>query len=466
MGRGPLLIGGLVLAMRLATFPRTPWDPEELRFPFTAMLILAIAASVVTAVALAKAYGSATSLLFSFSAAVLVHGGSARPEVVAWMFVALALLVLVKGADVTPRSGELKPAALRGPWVLGACAGAAVACHPPLLFAVLALLVSANRRQAFVPFALIAAPFLQVPENLPGIGDLNVVRFVLHPWGSKWVALPLLACVAVGIFRSAGDWRKEHEPLLWFAVVHLATGLAFVHPADGVRWAVPSLVLTAVVASRAGWLGVVLVSALSLVYAFPVLRDRVQLVSPPIQAARAIPKGVLVLHDRDMAPFVGGVPLDDGLRRHLQAEEPLLFVTNGLLQGARVFSRPDADAYGKLTRNAYRHVSLLPIASRYARMHGVYGLERDEAGESWRWLERDAAVALPRGRRAVRVVLRADLDNVVVLNGMRVPLRRGEVVTVDVPPAEVLEFRTAREHRLPPPDTRIVAVRLLRIEHR
>jgi hypothetical protein len=490
MGRGPLLIGGLVLAMRLATFPRTPWDPEELRFPFTAMLVITIAASVVTAVALAKAYGSAASLLFSFSAAVLVHGGSARLEVVAWMFVALALLVFHGRSDL--RSSQAGGRSSHRPTLFGALAGAAVACHPPLLIGMLAMLFSglhlmpgvrlaaggpAARDEdprylslrawaPYLAFGLLAVPFLRVPENLSEVGALNVVRFVLHPWGSKWVAVPLLACLTVGILRSAGEWRKEHEPLLWFAVVHLATGLAFVHPGEGVRWAVPSLIFTALVASRAGWVGAAIVSALSVGYAYPILRDRVQLVSPPIQAARAIPDGVQVLHDRDMAPFAGGVPLDDGLRRHLETQEPLLFVTNGLLQGARVFSRPDADAYGKLTRNAYHQVSLLPIASRYAPVHGVYGLERDDAGESWRWLEREAAVDLPRGRRAVRVVLRADLETVVTINGMRIPLPRGEVVTVDVPPADVLEFRAAREHRLPLPDTRVVAVRLLRIDHR
>lgn len=470
MGRRPYLIGLLVLIVRVATLPRTPWDAAEPRFPFALMVAVSVLASVVTAIAIAVRDPLA-SLLFSFSAAVLVHAPAARLDALAWMFLALALL------------------SLRKPVLLGAFAAAAAACGivsaVALFFAAL-MLVATERRDRFlaaVAFLIVLLPFVTIPETLPSPPSLSIARFTLHPWGSKIVALPLLAAVVAGIrplMRRFGADRDgaELEVLLWLAAVHVAIGIAFVDPADGVRYAVPSLLFTAVVAAeglralRVTWIGAAAIAALSAWYAYPVLRDRVTRPSPPVEAARAIPAGEVVLVDRETAAFAGGTPVDEGLRRHVDDAVPLLHFAHGRSNepGARVFSRPDADAYGKLTRNAYRQVSLVPVEHRFAPLRGVFGIERNEAGESWRWLEREAEVRVPRGRAMARVTLQLPADaplaaNEVRINAASVTVRRGESLTVAVPLEQpLLLFRASHAYRLAAPDTRRVAVRLVKVQ--
>lgn len=162
---------------------------------------------------------------------------------------------------------------------------------------------------------------------------------------------------------------------------------------------------------------------------------------------------------------------DDILRAHVDDTLPLLHFAHGNANepGARVFSREEADAYGKLTNNRYRHVSLIPIEHRFAPLRGVFGIERNEAGESWRWLEREAEVRVPRGKAVARVTLRlpaaATIDNEVRINATRVTVGRGQTITADVPLEQpLLLFRAAHTYKLAAPDTRTVAVQLVRIE--
>ena len=463
--RQAIAIGVLVLLARVATLPRTAWDPTELRFPFAAMVALSVIASVATAVVLALRDPLA-SLLFSLSAAVLVHAPAARLDALAWLLVVLALV------------------ALRKPVLFGALAAGALACGVTsafaLFFAGLMLVITERRDRliASIAFVIVLLPFVSIPENLAIPPAFSIARFTLHPWGSKIVFLPLLVALAAGIRPWLRKWSADVEVLFWFAVIHVAIGIAFVDPAEGVRYAVPSLLLTSMVAAeglralRAGWIGAAVLVVLSVWYAFPVLRDRVTRPSPPVAAARAIPKGVVVLTDRETAPFAeGGVPLDEGLRRHVDEARPLLHFADGNSNapGARVFAREDHDAYGKLTRNAYRRVSLVPVEHRYAPLRGVFGVERNEAGESWRWLEREAEVRVPRGKAMVRVTLRlpadASIDNEIQINATRVTVRRGETVVAHVPLEQpLLLFRAAREYPLAPPDTRRVAAQLVGIE--
>jgi len=465
MATRPYLIGLLVLVARVATLPRTPWDAAELRFPFVMMVAISVLASMATAIALASKDPLA-SVLFSFSAAVMVHAPAARLDSLGWMFVALALLCL------------------RKPVLLGAFAAAAMACGIvsalALFIAALILIVTERRDRviAAIAFVVVLLPFIAIPESVPSPLSFNVARFILHPWGSKFVALPVLVAVIAGIRPLMRRWSAELEVLLWFAVVHVAFGIAFVDPADGVRYAVPSLIFTAIVtaeglrALRVTWMGAAVIAALSIWYAFPILRDRVTRPSPPIEAARAIPDGVVVLYDRETAAFAKGISLDEGLRRHVDDDVPLMHFAygNSSEPGARVFSRPDNDAYGKLTRNAYRHVSLIPIPHRYAPLHGVFGIERNDNGESWRWLEREALVRVPRGRAMANVTLRLPADapfatNDVQINATQVTVRRGEIVGVQVPLEQPLMLiRASRVYRLAAPDTRRVAVQLVRIE--
>jgi len=461
-----ILIAVLVLAVRLLTFPRTPWDAAEMHFPFGKMVGISIAASVIAAVALFFAYermvesnnaAVVAALLFSCSAAVLVHAPTARLDALSWMFVALALLCL----DI--------------PALLGIFAAAAIVCQPSMVISGLALLIAAmflvlrdprDRVLAAVAFIVTALPFARIPETIDLAGPLSIVRFTLHPWGSKIVALPLLVCVLAGLRPLARKWNPSVEVLLWFAVVHVAVGIALIDPAEGARWTVPSLMFTALVAAmglqalRVTWIGAGILVALSVWYAFPILRDRVTKPSPAMAAARAIPADVIVLHDRETAAFAKGFPLDEGLRRFV--DEPDV----RLLHFAHLFPKADVDAYGKLTNNKYRHVALFPIVDRYAPMRGVFGLERD-ATDSWRWLEPEAEVRVPRRSSMAEVELRLPASapielNDIQINATLVTVRRGQTVTAHVPLEQpILLIRATRAFDLP--DTRRVAVQLLRV---
>jgi hypothetical protein len=481
MQRQALLLGVVVLAARLMTIPRTPWDGDELRFPFAMMVAISIAASVITAIALAVAFKDAMpALLFSLSAAVMVHAPTARLDSAAWMFLALALVCVER------------------PALLGLCSAAAIVCQPQMVFGALALFGAAlflvvterkGRINATVAFALVLAPFLHVPQNLAPPGALNVVRFVLHPWGAKWIALPVFVCVAVGVWSLKGDRRWQiadrrggsatvvvsplpsaichlrSEVLMWAAFAHLAFGIALVDPADGVRYAVPVMMFVAVLAAeglraiRVGWIGAAALCAMSIAYAYPLLRARVLLPSPPVAAARAIPHGAIVLHERDETmPFAKGVRIDDGLRRYVDHPEvPLVIFADGKANDGRVFTRPESDAFGKLTRNAMRTVSLVPVMQRWAPIRGVYGVERNESGESWRWLQGEAELRVPN---AAHLELRLPADApipFVDVNGVRIA--RG--ATVRIPAASLL--RASQTFVLPAPDTRRVSVQLVKV---
>lgn len=452
-----------MLAVRLLTFPRTPWEPEELRFPFAAMVAVSIVASVVTAVALARAFDDALgAVLFSLAAGVVVHAPMARMDALAWMFVAVA--VWSCGLRVADSEGGAVTRNSQIATLFGALSGAVAACKPAFLLSALALLFAAlflvfrERRErvlAGIAFAAVALPFMVVPEDVSGVAGWNVVRFTLHPWGSKLVFVPLLAAVVAGIRPVMRAWNAKLEVLMWFALVHVATGVAAVKPADGVRWAAPSLMFTALVAAaglramRIGWIGGAALCALSLWYAYPILRDRVTRPSVIVQALAAIPKDAAVLHDEATA-FAGGMPYDAGVQRFLDHPRLLhVAAVRSHAPGARVFARGEHDAYGKLTTNVYGAVSLIPVPHPWFPMYGVGGVERGAAGESWRWLQKEAAIGVPAGRGPVTVTLRLPADapleaNEVRVNGMPVRVRRGETVEAQVGAGKAVELRGSR----------------------
>jgi hypothetical protein len=381
MWRRALTIGGLVLAVRLATLPRTPWDADEVRW----LVPVSIAASVVTAVVIALREPVA-ALLFSFSAAVMVHAVTGTTDALSWMFLALA------ACSGPPASSPAEQAASRRRWV------------GRLLLALLALLTF---------------PFARIPEELALPSDFSIARFTLHPWGSKLVFLPVLVVFAAGIRT-----MKRHEPLAWFALVHLAVGIAVIDPRDGARYAIPAMLFVALVAAdglkamRVPWIGAAVIVAVSVAYVFPLLRERVVRPSPWSLAMRA-PRGT-------------------------------------------VFARGDADAWGKLTRIP-RRVSLPPVPD-FEPGVGVFGVEQNEAGESWRWLKKHAELQAPSPMRiTLRLPAEAKIEsNDVRVNGALVRMRRGESVTVAAPAR--VEIDASRAFPLDPPDTRSVAVQLVRVE--
>jgi len=73
-------------------------------------------------------------------------------------------------------------------------------------------------------------------------------RFVAHPWGPKSLSLPILALAVVGAVELVRRRVVRALPLATLAIVNLAVCLAFMDPADGARYALPSLPLVALAA--------------------------------------------------------------------------------------------------------------------------------------------------------------------------------------------------------------------------
>jgi len=150
--------------------------------------------------------------------------------------------------------------------------------------------------------------------------------------------------------------------------------------------------------------------------------------------------------------------------------------------GAVTFRWPYSDAYGKLTRNHYRVISLSPVPRErcFEIVRGVSTWKPSLLDAQWRWLAADAAVRIfPRqGCRRVDVKLALDSSApipantvTVSLNGLAgatVEIPRGTTSTVrlPVPPTRPVEItiRSARSFETPGPDSRRVAVQLLAVE--
>src|SRR5258708_32058967 len=125
-----------------------------------------------------------------------------------------------------------------------------------------------------------------------GLGTI-VARFVLHPWGSKYVTIPLLLCIALGAVGFVRRIRPPVLPLLLFTVIHLVFALVAMDPADGVRYALPSMILFALVAAcgfgvlrrtaqmaLVPWLAVAFFAVASAWYVVPIIKARTSGPSP------------------------------------------------------------------------------------------------------------------------------------------------------------------------------------------
>jgi hypothetical protein len=487
--------------------------------PFTSLVALAVGADVVAYVALALlfrrllmsppsqpgarqfeagAVAAAGALLCFFAPAMLVHSTLALSDPPALMFAALALLAWARLGD-----GGLAAALAAG--VLSA---AAVGCRPQLAVALVPAMIVAlvlagdwrRRTAAVVPFTLVALAWLTpLALAVGGIGKLGdflssqtryvalhdaglsrtgrvwseiVVRFVAHPWGTKWLAVPLLGVVVVGFVRGMkGRWRSA-APLLVLAAAQLAFGIIFMDPADGARYALPAVPALAWLATVAifdvlpergralgAWLLVAAFAIGSAAYVEPLLAARRTSASPPVQAAQhlaAEPEGTVVLYEMPLRAHAevllgrfeivaveegwAGAPSPDHARFWLLADRAAAG------PGAVTFAWPDCDAYGKLTRNHYRVVTLLPTAAarQYRALRGEFGFERDDAGHEWRWLGPEAELRLPDlGPGTLRLELALDRfapfpENRVrvLVNGVEsadVVLERARRRTVSVP---------------------------------
>jgi len=313
------------------------------------------------------------------------------------------------------------------------------------------------------------------------------LRFIAHPWGPKWLALPLLLCALYGVRRpqsplslrtepprdpdasESGDCgHRTPYPLLAGCLGYLAFALWSMDPADAVRYAIPSLPIVAFLAAR-GLRRVPAAAILYVVgaywYASPVLRVRATTPAPPAAAAAWIqanvPKQTIVLFDMTLAPHASyllreykTMRIDAGLARYGGSETPMVIYADGERGSAPgvTFRWPDTDAYRKLTRQHYGAVSVipLPLSQRYRVVEGVHAPERRRDGKAWRWLGARGVLELPHRRGShVRVTLRTPpeypLDaNRVNVNGTIVDIKRDQTVGVVVPFAERIVITAER----------------------
>lgn len=301
-----VLGAAIVLGLRLATLPRTPWESDEILFmeavrdfdparyhphppgyplfvflgkvvnavlgdPFASLVCVSVVSCVIGFVALTVAFrrivgdrdvAVAGALIFYCSAGMLVHGSLAMADAAAIAFLALLF-------------------AAEHPVAVGVFASAAIGCRPQLAIAVLpalAVLLFFQKRRLvviaaftvmsllwFVPLMIEAggwsglvayevrqAAYVAQHDAVRSRGAMSLaqvaVRFVAHPWGSKWVTVPLFACAVLGLRRLR--WSVRLVAMVVFTVVHLSFAILTMDPADGVRYALPGQMLIALLAGR------------------------------------------------------------------------------------------------------------------------------------------------------------------------------------------------------------------------
>lgn len=525
----PLLIGlGKVMA----------WITGD---PFTGLVALSVISSCVGFLALASAFrsvvgeraGVAGALLFHLSPAMLVYGPLALSDPPALMFLSLALAA----AGRLIEKGTMPP--IQAALALGAFASAAIGCRPQLCLAVLPMLAVtlalAGWRRAwivlsafitvsllwFVPLVVAVGgpagmlPFLTRQAGLvatydatqprAGMGWMRVaIRFLAHPWGDRWLSLPVLLLAGVGAF--AARRFRTALPLAVLTLVELTFALSVMNPRDAVRYALPGMVGIAFAAGVGAdalgrrlripaWALAGLFAAVSVHYTWPLLAARTRTESPPVQAIRwiqaSLPPQTAFLLDKELAAHVDHLLpksermlVDAGLQAYADKPgRPVWLIADGASGwiGARVFLWPESDAYGKLTRDLYRVTSVSPIppGRRYRVERGVYGYEPTVREAAWRWLEPEAAIRLwPAGAR--RLVLDLEVPDVAPLPSNRVTVTvagggaaeveipKGERRTVDLPLPEAAEvevvFRSGASFVPAGGDTRRLAVQLVGLE--
>jgi hypothetical protein len=381
---------------------------------------------------------------------------------------------------------------------LGAAASAAIGCRPQHALIVLPMLVVAlwpaswrRRGEALVAFTLVSvvwfmplitavggpagllayemkqAAYVAVHDATTSRGSSSrlelLTRFLAHPWGPKWLSLPVLLLAVVGTVVLVRRRRTAALPIAVLSAVQLVVCLLIMDPADGVRYALPAVLcvaFAAVVGSEAAsrrlrmpaaaWVipGLVLVGGA--LYARPLLVARATSVSPPLQAAlwahRHLPAGAGILVQDDLVPHAHFLlrgfdlsPVNAGLQSYARRPHaPLWLYAEGesTWPGAVTFRWPESDAYGKLTRNHYRIVSLSPIPAdaRYQVVRGIDAYEPSLGDPRWRWLSADAVLRIfPRDIRAVDVILGLPGQVPLESNTVIVSVNGKSITTVEVP---------------------------------
>jgi hypothetical protein len=516
--------------------------------PWRALVIVAIVAAPVGFVAMARAFRNwigdpdlavCGALIFYFSASMLVHGTLALSDGLSIAFLGLALWAISQ-ISVGEATTHQRTAIAVGLWC-----SAAIGCRPQLLVPVLPMMavalwrMSARQRVA----CLAAFTFVSLMWMLPlidaagGVDALFVyeskqaayvashdaamsrgaksaaqifLRFVVHPWGSRYVTLPLFAVALLGIPAAARRWRAL-LPLVVFTAAQLAFELRTMDPADAARYNLPAMILVALVAAlgldvircsaglrAAPWLGAALFAAISFAYVKPVLAVRTRGASPPAAAAAYAnahyPPNTVMLYDQSLRPAAEYLlrfrteSIEKGLAALADRPDvPVVMFADGgsSSKEANVFAWPASDAYGKLTRNLYREVTLDPVrpAERYVPLAGVYALERTPEGDEWRWLAREASLRLPRSHgAALRLAFRLSPDAPYEANAVHVAVNGRDagsviarkhvpsVIDVPLPPDARVEISTRAEQSFAPAtvlhnqDPRLLAVQLVAVD--
>jgi hypothetical protein len=305
-----------------------------------------------------------------------------------------------------------------------------------------AFLALAEKRLAVCALLAAASIGARLMFDWPGEPQFRpelLIRFVAHPWGGKFLSLPLLAVALIGAVVA---WRKHRSlpliALVAFGLLQIVASSLFASPFDGVRPVIPSLLATGVLAAAAiaRWPYLsLLFGAASLVYTWPLITAR-RAVSPAVAAMGSVRAGFVVA-DPDLAPFRGDALTPerfDGLMRRNPLRVTLVMHGRSPVAAARTFEWPDSDAYGKITSERFRTVSAIP-APRYSARSGVHHYESSPERGEWRWLSARAEIELPRGAVLhCRLPADAPIESNRITAGMKsVEIARGQSVDVEVP---------------------------------
>ncbi|HEY3055158.1 MAG TPA: hypothetical protein VGK31_04405 [Thermoanaerobaculia bacterium] len=476
--------------------------------PFFALLALSIVASVAGVIIVSLLAtellgdlwsGAAAALVLYLSPAMLVFGPLPNAEATAMALIAGAMLAFVRGDAI---------------W-FAIFAAAAIGARPEIALAILAMVcvalaISPGMRRAsaaVIGGATLLLCFIPLIEAIRGrFGDYVitnyaalrtasaavglhgrelVLRFIAHPWGSKWLSFPILIAAVVGL----GMMKKRALPLAAFAISHLLFCFAVADRGDGVQPVIPSMIAVAIFAAaalsrwpRAAFAAALVYGAAAFLYAWPILYDRHRMPSPAAAAMRYarryLPADAVLMYEPPLEAWarfsrIDVAPIRD-FDRYADQKTPLFLLADGgsSTPHARTFFWRDSDAYGKVTTNRYRVVTLIPFppAARYRSLGGVYQFERS-GDEEWRWLGSDALIALPPlGPRVVHLVLALPADapidrNTVSINGVPVTVTRGRPLSFSFPARSPLRIHSARSFTSPR-DRRTLAVQLLSLEQR
>jgi hypothetical protein len=320
-------------------------------------------------------------------------------------------------------------------------------------------------------------------------------RFLGRAWGAETMALCVLALAAYGFFRTIRN--RALWPLVAAAAIYIGFALRVMDPADGVRYSIPFVLVTALFAGAGSKKRPYVIAAVAalvfLFYTRTLLVERRTTVSPPVRAAQfarqAYPANAVALYELPLWPHSQYYLADrnphrvnDGLAKFWNRPDvPLFIYADGGTSrpDAKVFQWRPSDAYTKLTRNHYRATSIIPVPPerRYRIVEGVYAPERNQEGREWRWLAPSASVQLPDGPpRKLTLSLGLPHDAAIESNSVtlfvndqptnataRVERARPTPVTVDIPagtpivkvvsgtsfiPAEVPALRSGDRRRL------------------